>query len=64
VVSLADAVFIPHAASGGSLDRLCQTLPTTGKPVWTLDDPTSAPLVTLGARPISPSSLPQASGLL
>lgn len=60
VVSLADAVFIPHAAPGGSLERLCQTLTTTGKPFWTLHDPANANLIALGARPTSLSSVPWA----
>jgi hypothetical protein len=63
VVSLADAVFIPHAAPGGSLERLCQTIPATGKPLWTLDDPANAALIALGARPISPSLVPPTGSL-
>jgi predicted Rossmann fold nucleotide-binding protein DprA/Smf involved in DNA uptake len=54
VVSLADAVFIPHAAPGGGLERLCQTIPATGKPLWTIDDPANAGLIAIGARLIAP----------
>ena len=61
VVSLADAVFIPHAAPGGSLDRLCHTIPATGKPFWTLDDPANAALIQLGAAALSNESLPAPS---
>lgn len=63
VVSLADAVFIPHAAPEGSLERLCKTIPATGKPLWTLADPVNAPLVALGARPFQPPSVPREWGL-
>lgn len=57
VVSLADAVFIPHAAPGGSLDRLVRDHVTGRKPLWTLDDPANAHLFALGANVTSPSSV-------
>lgn len=60
VVSLADAIFIPHAASGGGLEHLCHTIPATGKPLWTLADPANAPLVALGAHSFQPCQLPTA----
>jgi len=53
VVSLADAVFIPHAAPGGGLERLCQTIPATRKPVWSIDDPANTRVFELGAAPIN-----------
>lgn len=62
VVSLADAIFIPHAAPGGGLERLCQTIPATGKPFWTLDEPANAPLIALGAHSFQPRQLPTAWG--
>lgn len=55
VVSLADAVFIPHAAPGGSLDRLCNEIVAAAKPLWTFDDPANANIIALGARPIDPN---------
>jgi predicted Rossmann fold nucleotide-binding protein DprA/Smf involved in DNA uptake len=53
VISLADAIFIPHAAPGGSLERLCQVISASRKPFFTVDDPINAPLAVLGARPLS-----------
>lgn len=50
VVSLADAVFIPHASRGGSLDRLCRDQIAGRKPILTLDDPANAHLTGMGAR--------------
>ncbi|MCC7291842.1 MAG: hypothetical protein IT449_07265 [Phycisphaerales bacterium] len=58
VVSLADAVFIPHAAPGGSLDRLCRDHITGHKPLWTLDDPANANLHALGALRVTTQTLP------
>lgn len=57
VVSLADAVFIPHAAPGGSLDRLVRDHIVGRKRFWTLDDPANAHLFALGANVTSPSSV-------
>jgi hypothetical protein len=45
---------IADRKTGGSLERLCQTIPATGKPFWTLDDPANAHLTMLGAAPIGP----------
>jgi predicted Rossmann fold nucleotide-binding protein DprA/Smf involved in DNA uptake len=53
VVSLADAVFMPHAAPGGSLDRLVRNHIVGRKSFWTLDDPANAPLLELGAHPVA-----------
>jgi len=50
VVSLSDAVFIPHAAPGGSLDRLVRDQIIGRKPLWTLDDSANAHLFAIGAR--------------
>ena len=57
VVKLADAVFIPHAAHGGSLDRLVRDHIVGRKRFWTLDDPANAHLFALGANVTSPSSV-------
>lgn len=61
VVLLADAVFIPHAAPGGSLDGLCRDHIAGRKPLWTLDDPANVHLLGLGAMSITASCV---SGLL
>lgn len=50
VVSLADAVFTPHAAPGGSLDRICRDGVGTGKVLWTVDDPSNSELLAMGAQ--------------
>lgn len=57
VVSLSDAVFIPHAAHDGSLDRLCRTQLTSRTRVWTIDDESNGSLFAIGALPFSVSSL-------
>lgn len=57
VVSLADAVLIPHAAPGGSLDRLIRDQILGRKPLWTLHDSANAHLVNLGARPVRADSV-------
>lgn len=51
VVSLADAVFIPHASPGGSLDRLARDHIAGRKPLWTLEDPANLHLIGIGAKP-------------
>lgn len=58
VVSLADAVLIPHASSSGGLERLCQAVPATGKPFWTLDDPMNANLAASHAHMFATDQLP------
>lgn len=57
VVSLSDAVFIPHAARDGSLDRLCRTQMTDRMQVWTIDHESNGNLFAIGALPFSVSSL-------
>ena len=58
VVTLADAIFIPHAAPGGSLERLVRDCIVGRKPLWTLDDLANANLLALGATVIAKDSLP------
>lgn len=57
VVSLTDAVFIPHASPGGSLDRLCRDHIAGRKPILTLDDPANAHLTGMGARLFNANAL-------
>ena len=56
VISLADAVFIPHAAPGGTLDRLYREQRAGKKPLWTIDDRANAHLISLGAIPLPSDS--------
>ena len=55
VVSLADEIIVAHASPGGKLERLCQEMPTTGKPCWTLDDPANSHLILLGFKAMQPA---------
>jgi len=57
VVSLADAIFIPHAAPGGGLERLCQMIPATGKRLWTLADDANGRLLEIGAEALCPKDV-------
>jgi len=52
VADLADEVIIAHASPGGQLERLCGELAKCSKPIWTLDDPVNAHLISLGLRPL------------
>jgi len=52
VVALARAVFVAHAASGGKTESLCRDALAWGKPVFALDSPDNAHLLTLGAMPV------------
>jgi predicted Rossmann fold nucleotide-binding protein DprA/Smf involved in DNA uptake len=58
VVSLANAVFIPHAAPGGTLHGMCRELRETGKALWTLDDPANDHLLKVAFRPLTPDLVP------
>ncbi len=57
VVALADAVFIPHAAPGGRLERLCRDMPAGKRPLWTPDDNANRRLLEAGARSLRPEDL-------
>lgn len=63
VVSLVDAVLIPHAAAGGSLDRLAGGHIFGRKPLWTLNDTTANQnLIVRGAIPVDSTSLADTLG--
>ncbi len=55
VVSLADEIIVAHASPGGKLERLCQEMPATGKPCWTLDDPANSHLISFGFKALQPA---------
>lgn len=52
VASMADAVFVAHAAAGGATEGFCRVVAGWGKALLTLDDPGNANLVAMGARAI------------
>jgi hypothetical protein len=49
VGEIAHWVFVAHAAPGSKTDALCRQLLAVGRPLWTFDTATAAPLQTLGA---------------
>jgi predicted Rossmann fold nucleotide-binding protein DprA/Smf involved in DNA uptake len=53
VADLAHSVLVPHAAPGGTLERLCLTLLATGQTVLTLDHRENDGILAAGAQPIS-----------
>ena len=53
VTTLADRVFIAHAAPGGKTEAFARKVADSGKPLLTLDSPANANLLALGASPIS-----------
>lgn len=57
VANLAGALLIAHASPGGKTDALARQALTAGKPVFTLDDPSNADLVALGAMPVTAATV-------
>jgi hypothetical protein len=53
VAALADEVFVAYAAAGSRTEAFAREVAAAGKPLLTLDDPDNAPLLALGARPLS-----------
>lgn len=58
VVSLADAVLIPHAAPGGSLHRLCHDCIYGRKLLYTIDDPSNSHLLESHGVVVAPDNVP------
>jgi predicted Rossmann fold nucleotide-binding protein DprA/Smf involved in DNA uptake len=56
VATLADEVFIAHAAAGGKTLSFARELVDWGKPVLTLEDERNAALLNLGVYPLRPDS--------
>ncbi|QOJ04358.1 MAG: hypothetical protein HRU71_13045 [Planctomycetia bacterium] len=52
VADLSDEVIVADASPGGQLERPCRDLVATGKPLWTLDDPSNTQLLALGIQPL------------
>lgn len=59
VADLSDEVIVAHASPGGQLERLCRDLAAVDKPLWALDDPTNAHLISLGLRPLRAATAAQ-----
>lgn len=55
VAALADKVFIAHAAPGSKTERFCRDVLAWGKSLLTLESDENAPLLALGARPLTVS---------
>ena len=53
VAALASAVFVPYADPGGKTEDLCRKVVAWGKPLITLDSPSNAHLVKLGAKAVT-----------
>lgn len=52
VAALASRVFVSHAAPGGKTEALCREIAAMGKPIFTVDAPENANLLSLGAKPV------------
>ena len=57
VATIANAIFVAHAAAGGKTERFCQELLAQNKPLFTLEGDHNAHLIELGARPIHPDNI-------
>ena len=55
VAALARRVFIAHAAPGGKTEAFARMVAYAGKPLFTLDSPSNANLLALGARVVEPN---------
>ena len=64
VASLASSLIIIHAAAGSKTEALAQEAATAGKPLFTLDSPSNANLIALGAKAIQPDEMDAIGGIL
>ena len=53
VATLAAGVFVSYAAPGGKTEALCREMIAMGKPLFTIDAPENANLLTLGAKALA-----------
>ncbi len=53
VAALASRVFVSHAAPGGKTEALCREIVAMGKPLFTVDAPENANLLSLGAKALA-----------
>ena len=54
VATLAQSLIIIHAATGNKTEALAQDAATGGKALFTLESPSNANLIALGAKPVQP----------
>jgi predicted Rossmann fold nucleotide-binding protein DprA/Smf involved in DNA uptake len=59
VAALADNIFVAHAFPGSKTERFCQSVISWKKPLFTLESQDNSTLIALGARPITPKTLPE-----
>src|SRR6266568_5392436 len=57
VATLADAVFVAHAAPGSKTEHFCSNVLAWGNPLLTLKGDENADLIALGARPVKPEGI-------
>jgi predicted Rossmann fold nucleotide-binding protein DprA/Smf involved in DNA uptake len=57
VATLADIVFVAHAAPSGKTLEICRKGCGAAKALYTLDDPANAELISLGAKPLAPADV-------
>ena len=57
VASLASSFIIIHAAAGSKTEALAQEAARSGKPLFTLESPSNANLIALGARAFRPDEM-------
>ena len=57
VATLADEVFVAHAAPGSKTERFCRDVLAWGKPLLTLESDENADLIARGARHVKPEGI-------
>ena len=58
VAAWADNDFVPHAEPGSKTEALCREIISWKEPLYSLDDPSNANLIEMGAVPIGPQDVP------
>lgn len=57
VATLADEIFVAHAAPGSKTEHFCRDVLSWGKPLLTLESDENASLIARGARPVQPENV-------
>ena len=57
VATLADEVFVAHAAPGSKTEHFCSNVLAWGNPLLTLEGDENADLIARGARPVKPEGI-------
>ena len=58
VAALADNIFVAYAFPGSKTERFCKKVISWDKPIFTLESQDNATLIALGAKPVTPKTLP------